>query len=545
MKQTEKNITRREFLHLTGVTVAGTAMSPLAWGKKSQQGEKPNILIIMTDQQFADAMSCAIGNRYIHTPAMDSLAANGMRFTRAYAANPICCPSRTAMFTGRYPHETGVQDNSGAFDVEKFPMLGKVFKDAGYDTGYTGKTHIRFSTSRSNPRFSEKTVDIHGFDFLFQGRVNAADSPRKGDWGRVWPGIEFLKKKRDKPFLLVVSCMNPHNICEWARMASKGKFSKLPDGEIGTPPPLAQCPPMRKNNQPPANQTPIMKYMRWSYQHTSTFPVWNFDEKKWREYMWAYYRMTEMVDGEIGKVLATLRETGQEENTLVVFVSDHGDCHGAHGWNQKTVFYDESCRVPLIISWKGRTPQGTSDVLVNTGVDLYPTLCDFAGIDAPNGLPGKSLKTPALGQEPIWKREYVVSQNYMAQGRGVGPTRVKQRANKLQPHGRMVRSDRYKYCVYSDDKQERELLDLATLSGERKELERQRVLLRTTRQESLIDMKNDPGEMNNLAEDPAYRKVLEQHRQYLQDFRETTGDTFSAPKAHPTERTTGNSQELQ
>ena len=102
------------------------------------------------------------------------------------------------MFTGRYPHETGVQNNSGAVDVEKFPILGKVFKDAGYDTGYTGKVHIYLDyEDRKKAKFSEKTADIHGFDFLFQGKVNAADSSRKGDWGRVYPGIEFLKEKMD------------------------------------------------------------------------------------------------------------------------------------------------------------------------------------------------------------------------------------------------------------------------------------------------------------------------------------------------------------
>jgi len=499
--------------------------------QQNDTATRPNILIIMTDQQFADVMSCAQGREYLHTPHMDSIAANGMRFTRAYAANPICCPSRTAMFTGRYPHETGVQDNGGAVDAEKFPILGKVFKDAGYDTGYTGKVHIYLDyEDRKKARFSENTVDIHGFDFLFQGRVNAADSARKGDWGRVWPGIEFLKKKRNKPFLLVVSCMNPHNICEWARMASKETFTKLPDGEIGTPPPLSQCPPMRENNQPPENQTPIMDYMRWSYQHVSTFPVWNFDEKKWREYIWAYYRMTEMVDAEIGKVLATLRETGQEENTLIVFVSDHGDCHGAHRWNQKTVFYDESSRVPLIVSWKGKTPQGTSDVLVNTGVDLFPTLCDLAGVTPPDGLPGRSLKGPALGKTSGWDREYVVAQNKLAQGRGIGKTRDEQIAGKLRPYGRMVRSDRYKYCVYSEGPQTVPAVDISTLSGEKKTLEEQRLLLRTTRQESLIDMENDPGEMNNLAKDPAYQEVLEQHRAYLEEFCRKHDDDFRAPE---------------
>ena len=517
---------RRSFLKVAGFSVASFASA--GWNEvlSKPSAKRPNILLLMTDQQFADAMSCAIGNEYINTPAMDSLAATGIRFTRAYCANPICQPSRTSMFTGRYPHETGIQDNAAkGFDVKKYPMMGKIFRDAGYDTGYSAKWHIRFNTSPHNPQLSKKDTDIHGFDFIDQTRVNSAESRRKGDFGRVAPGIEFIQKKRDKPFLLVVSCMNPHNICEWAR------GQRLPDGAIGEPPPLDQCPPLKDNHLPPKDETDIMAYMRWNYQHTSSFPVSGFDDKKWRQYIWAYYRMIEMVDGEIGKVLTALRETGQEKDTVVVFMSDHGDCHGAHKWNQKTVFYDESARVPLIISWKGKTPQGTSNILLNTGVDLIPTLCDFVGIDAPSDLPGKSLKEPALGRAPAWKREYVVSQNHMTQGRGIGEgTPEERRANKLKPYGRMVRSDHYKYCVYSEGEQTAPLVDIKALSGERKELERQRLLLRNVRQESLIDMKNDPCEMKNLAKDGAYRKILEQHRRYLEDFCQKYGDDFSAPK---------------
>jgi choline-sulfatase len=509
------------------------ALFPFRLQAQSQQqndtATRPNILIIMTDHWFSDAMSCVIGDEYIDTPNIDSLAANGMLFSRAYCANPICQPSRTSTFTGRYPHETGVQNNDKVgVDTDRFPIMGKIFMDAGYDTGYSGKTHIRFSKSPNNSKFSEADKHIHGFDFLYQGRVNAADSPRKGDFGRVWPGMQFLKQKRDKPFLLVVSCMNPHNICEWAR---KRDGHHLPDGPIGDPPPLDELPPLRANHLPPEGETEVMAYMRRSYQRTSTFPVGNYDEKTWREYIWAYYRMIEKVDGEIGKLLAVLRETGQEENTLVVFTSDHGDGHSAHKWNQKTVLSDESARVPFILSWKGKTPKGTSDILVNTGVDPFVTLCDFAGIEPPAGMPGKSLKAPALGYAADWSREYIVVQNYMTQGAGIGgETKEERRANRLTPFGRMVRSDRYKYCVYSDDKQERELVDLATLTGERRELERQRMLLRTIRQESLIDIQNDPGEMKNLAKDPAYKEVLQQHRRYLEEFCQEHGDTFSAPR---------------
>lgn len=197
---------------------------------------------------------------------------------------------------------------------------------------------------------------------------------------------------------------------------------------------------------------------------------------------WGYYRLIERVDGFVGVVMTALRESGQEENTVVAFLSDHGDCHGAHRWNQKTVFYDESARVPFMISQKGRTPRGESDVLVNTGVDMIPTLCDFAGITPPSDLPGKSLKAAALGKAMENPREFVVTQNRMVQCAEVD-------GKRLRPHGRMVRSKRYKYCLYSKGK----------------------------RRESLVDMVKDPGEMVNLADHPDYRDVLIKHRACLEE----------------------------
>jgi arylsulfatase A-like enzyme len=407
------------------------------------------------------------------------------------------------MITGRYPHETGVQaNNNKGKTLRAFPMMGSLFKQAGYETAYFGKWHIPWK-------------DEDGFD-TFEPR-NALDPE---------PAAKFLRRKHERPFFVVASFLSPHEICEWAR-----KEKKLPGGNLDDVPPLAERPPLRPNGDPPENETDIMAYMRQSYHATGTFPVGKYTVDDWRRHIWGYYRFVERADKFTGVVMEAVRESDLEEDTLVVFLSDHGDCHGAHRWNQKTVFYDESTRVPFIISQKGVTPGITSDLLVNVGVDLMPTLLDFAGIEPPAGLPGKSLKKPALGQAPDWSRDYVVSQNHMAQGNGLGAgTKEERRANRLTPYGRMVRSDRYKYCVYSDDQPEKELLDPATLSGERKELERLRIRLRAVRQESLIDMENDPGEMKNLAKDPAYAKVLKQHRAYLDEFCRKHNDDFQAPE---------------
>ena len=464
---------RHAFTLVLACLCAALETSPVLGASPAPQ---PNVLLIMTDQQFGDAMSCRIGDQHLKTPAMDGLAAAGTVFTRAYCANPLCVPSRTSIFTGRYPHETGVQTNNDRkLDPEAFPCMGVIFKRAGYDTGYVGKWHLPFD---------RKAVASHGFDYMANIKGNGGDSASPES------AVQFLRQPRSKPFLLIVSLVNPHNICEWAR------GQQLPDGPIGERPPPEDCPPLRPNHQPPSNETDTMSLMRRSYQSSPTFPVAGFDVNKWRQYAWAYYRMIEMVDGHVGQVLAALRDAGQDETTLVVFTSDHGDCQGAHRWNQKTVFYDESTRVPLIICWPGVTKGETSERLVHTGVDLLPTLCDYAGIPIRDHLPGLSLKATAGGRTTDDPRDFIVVFNKMIQGEPINGA-------KPEPEGRMLRSQRYKYCVYS-------------LGG---------------RRESLVDMQNDPGEMVNLAEDERYRSVLEQHKRLLADWCQENHDDFltSAP----------------
>lgn len=459
---------RRDFLKSAGAAVCATNL-PLRAATPSEK-QKLNILVIITDQQSADTASYRIGTKYLHTPNIDSLSANGTSFTRAYCANPICVPSRTSMFTGRYPTETGVMDNSDLttahLDFKKVPFMGKIFQRGGYNTAYFGKWHL--------PCMEDET-GIHGFATM----ATTVDD----DTATAFASSQFLQAKHDAPFLMVASFLNPHNICEWAR------GQQLPLGAIGQPPSLDECPPLRPNHEPQQNEPDIIAFMRRSYQKSRMFPVGDFSEKQWREYLWAYYCLIEKADAQIGIVLQSLRESGLEENTLIVFVADHGDCQGAHGWNQKTVFYDEASRVPLIISRKGVGKANTSARLVNTGIDLIPTLCDYAGIAVPSGLPGLSLKNANI--DP---RQYVVASNKMVQGAPID-------GRKLTPSGRMVRSHRYKYCAYSEG----------------------------NHRESLVDLEKDPGEMMNLAGDSRFQNVLNGHRAMLAGWCSETRDSFSIP----------------
>ena len=461
-------------------------LATLACSVPAFAANRPNILLVITDQQSADVMSCRMGNQYINTPAMDSLAASGVLFTRAYASNPLCMPLRNSLFTGRYPHETGVTKNGrpeGGNLAPEFICMGTYLRDAGYETAYSGKWHLCLN---------EKAPETHGFEIL-DSKSRVAPPEDDNYDSRVARGaVEFLGRQHDKPFLLVVSLMNPHNICEWARRGA-GRPQRLSCGEIGTPPDLDELPPPPANLEPPRNEPDGMTLIRRAYQvPDGKFPVGDFTEADWRKQRWGYYRMVEKVDGEIAKVLTALRNAGAEENTLVIFTSDHGDCTGAHRFNQKTVLYEESARIPLIVSWKGKTKSATTDELVNIGVDILPTMMDCADIEQPQQLPGSSILPLALGQPPEHWRTYLVAQNNLSQtGRvdGIQPTM----------QGRMVRTDRYKYCLYSHG----------------------------IRREALYDMQEDPLETVNLAGVSEHRPIVLKHRQLLRDFAKRYADTLA------------------
>ena len=189
----------------------------------------------------------------------------------------------------------------------------------------------RTATRKTSDEEDQCMDDLHD-------SLRACDEQRRiGDEGgrALVKSIEFLKWKRDTPFLLVTSFTSPHDVCELCR------GQKIPSGPIGELPPPEQCPPAPKNLGPVEDETDTMKLTRASYTATKTTPVANFSPGNWRQMRRGYYRLVERADREIGNVLDALRDEGLEK-TLILFTADHGDCTGAHGFAQKTVFYDES-----------------------------------------------------------------------------------------------------------------------------------------------------------------------------------------------------------
>lgn len=463
-------IPRVRLAELTRVARQGGGTAP---------SKRPNVLLIITDQQQAGMMSCT-GNRYVSTPALDRLAASGVRFEKAFCANPVCGPSRTSMMTGVLPSRMGIGFNEGVMlpVPEKVlnHSLGRVFRGAGYVAAYGGKWHSAVKPAES------------GFEFISKderaGLANAC--------------VAFLRGKHEQPFLLVASFINPHDICYmglrdyaqakkiyWpALMNSKVELRDL-DEALKLPPGVSReeffariCPPLPDNFEVPPGEAEGM----WTadnrvYRH---YIRENWSTEQWRLHRWAYSRLTEKADAEIGQVLDALRETGLDENTLVVFTSDHGEMAGAHRLEHKSVPYEEAIRIPLIVSYKGVVRPGVVDRehLISTGLDLIPTLMGFAGIPVPSSLPGQSLHQVAQGQQTSW-RSYVVIEG--------GAFRV-------------IRTARYKYVIYN--------------SGDRRE--------------QLIDLNKDPGEMRNLAGSPEYQSILAEHRQYMREWIKSNQDTIAA-----------------
>lgn len=472
---------RRRFLGGAAATAAGLMLGRLTQGAADPPTKvRPNVLVLTTDQQHAGMMSCA-GNRWLKTPAMDGLAATGTRFDLACSANPVCLPQRTSWMTGHYPSRFGIEHNGQKGPVPPEVLaksLGRLFRDAGYECVYGGKTHWPAGMTHATLGFENFTGD-----------------QRDGLADRC---AAFLRRKHDKPFLLFASFINPHDICYMAirAYAASQRPASGPARSRGMPRPLVEalklpdrvsreaffaehCPPLPDNFDIPADEPPGVLA-----SDGRGFRVWaraNWTAEDWRLHRWAYARLTERVDGQIARVLAALRAAALEESTVVAFASDHGDMDAAHRLEHKSVFYEESARVPLIVSLKGVTQAGTVDRehLVSAGCDLLPTLCDYAGIAPPAGLPGRSVRALAEGKPAAnWRDALVIETS----------------------GGRCLRTARHKYCVYAG-------------SGPR---------------EQLMDLKADPGELKDLVGDPGAKQVLHRHRKLLRDWVANAADKLGA-----------------
>ena len=454
----------------------------------------PNIVLFITDQQTRATIS-AYGNDLTHTPHMDELAAGGVAFEKSYCSSPLCSPGRASIVTGQMPHTAGV-------DINDLPVrdgianLGEIFSAAGYETVWAGKWNLPES-------FPPEPDAIGGFGNLeWQRRpYPSIEQILAGDFSPVGEqepyrdlgasmdadiadaAVRYLAGAPREPFLLAVSLYNPHDICFWIIDRDHDMLPAVP--------PDVSLPDLPDNFDAVANEP---EFVRWMRKQEAVIPDYgwnelrwthNWDERHWRRYLYVYYRLVEMVDLQIGRVLDAISDAGTQDSTLVVLTSDHGEGVAAHRWATKQMLYEEPVTVPLVLRWPGVIPAERFDRShLASGVDIVPTLCDYAGVAAPEGLAGESLR-PVIDDPSLGGRDFVVAE-------------LQPSAFRMDLKGRMLRTRRYKYIAFS--------------AGADPEM--------------LFDLDTDPLETVNLVRSAGHDPVLAEHRTLLDGWIRRTDDPF-------------------
>ena len=426
-------------------------------------GDRPNILVLMTDQQRADAMSCA-GNPILRTPAMDAIAASGVRFTDACASTPVCVASRMSFITGQRASRTHWVDNSALpGPPPELPTLMNLLLRAGYWTHGVGKMHFRGrSYGLCNLLTMEEgvahRVDDDYLRYLRDAGVQARFPKGMRDLLYFQPqtsgvpvqhsasnwvadrSVEFLREharyRPDQPFFLWSSWIAPH-----PPFAPSEPYDDLYD-------PAAM--PLPQYADRPVRDLPSALW-----PHRARLDGAHRDPDRMRRIRALYYGLIGQVDDGIARIMAALRELRREENTVVLFTADHGEMLGDHGLSQKNCPYEPSVRVPLLLRWPGRTHAGaTCDDPVGL-TDVLPTFVDELGLDYPadqGPLPGESLLGKTGGGLASGRDDYVID---YGQGRR---------------RWIAVRTRRHKYALFACDGGREELYDLHADPRERTNL---------------------------------------------------------------------------
>ena len=429
----------------------------IAFASSVRAAGPPNVLLFFADQHQAACLGVE-GHPDVITPNLDKLAASGVRFTRTYCNDAICAPSRMSLMSGLYPRTLGCLDNADRTSImDEVIPLAQAFKSAGYVTAAFGKRHTARgvdvgwdiqkshldSESPSGGSYVKWINDQGlGWEFaedwaaefgrgpegspFFNTKIPTAKMgtrPSKLPEDKTMEAftaaetIKFInaQKTNGQPFFCWSSFYRPHQpytpLPKYLAMydTSKwGKGTRAKDG-IKMPSSLAES---VKNLPPELAKRRLDKNGIWCLELAAQ------DEQLYRDYLGAYYALVTEVDYHVGEVIKALEAEGLLENTIIIYTSDHGDFVGNHGLIEKSAtghnVYEDTLRVPFIISWKGKTKAGlvTDDLAQLT--DLYPTLMRLCGIAQPKqpaACAGKSLASLLIKGQPL-DRDFIVSENW-------------------------------------------------------------------------------------------------------------------------------------
>ncbi len=463
-----------------------------------QRALRPNVVLVILDQLRADMLGC-YGNTSCKTPNIDALAAKGTIFTRAYVPYSQCSPARASLMTGLEPHRTGIRIQPLAHQAAEerlrfdLPSLGSACKAAGYATAYFGKWHL------SPPASEEQELARYGYDLFVKGppaprEIEAFreqgqehlyfDGPlagtctKTGSWTEVLAGeaLRFIERHRaedpQQPFLLVYSDPRPHP-----------PYVVPPDVlERYAPKDVPLWPNLRDDL---ALRSELVQRMRTNMVGAPP-PADDF----WRGVLRHYAAMLSAADEQIGRLLASLQKHGIERDTIVVFVADHGDTLGAHGFFSKSaVPFEELIRIPLLIRWPGQVLEGATSAALIGIQDVFPTLIELAGLGVETeGMSGASLAPLLRGEKPAAWRQYYHSWH---EGNVYGKLTMD-----------VLVGQRFKYVFYP-------------LGGS-----------------ELYDREQDPWELKNLAGEEAHRGTAqEMHAFLLQKIQQDKYRSYAMPQS--------------
>jgi choline-sulfatase len=431
----------------------------------------PNLLVVMSDEH-APQFSGFGGHPVVQTPNLDRLAATGVHFANAYCASPLCTPSRMSFMTGRHVHRNpGGWDNTSHLSPDVATWAHAV-RAAGYDCVLAGKQHF------------PDPAQLHGFREQLAFDLHAAQAHGQADWSRgvpvaaqPWPGVAQAGPGRTReldvddevtqaavryitemgnegrPWAMDVGYIAPH-----FPLIAPQRFWDMYDPEAID---LPVIPPGHLASLPPA-----MRRLR------AAFGLADFTDDEVRRARHGYYALCTYLDEQVGILIAALEATGQRQDTVVIYTSDHGEMAGEHGMWRKSNFYEQSVRVPLIVSWPNTLPAGREVTCPVSHVDVVASLVDLAGADPLPGTDGSSLLPLTRGDagaEESWIGE--VFSEYLAHG--------------VAAPVAMLRHGRFKLIYALDDPP------------------------------VLFDLEADPGEFCDLASDPSYAATLHDLRSRL------------------------------
>lgn len=381
---------RREFLGTAGLAAAAIH----ARANAPQGGRRrPNVIYAFSDEHRWQSIE-GTEQPGLHTPNMVRLAAQSTSFQNCISNYPVCSPYRAMLLTGRWPWQTGVDDNGLTLSPSEI-TLGKVFKEAGYATGYIGKWHLS-DGFRAEP---------YGYDHsLLWGSLGKhwdesryfpkdADPVRPKGYNATLmtdQALEFIEQKKDVPFFLTLSWHPPHAVFTDPPEAKKALY---PEGSL----------PRRAN-------TPTDTIKDGNSVFDYGWPIYQ-----------GYHGHISAIDDELGRLMAKLDELGIAEDTILIYTSDHGSMMGSQGLGGKRQPYEESIRVPLMVRWPGVVPAGRQvDALIGT-IDLFPTLCGIAGVEIPDGRMGMDCSAWLQGKEgPRQKAQLIMHLNKDNASKGKG-----------------------------------------------------------------------------------------------------------------------------